>query len=194
VFDDQAKGKMIALLALGLSIRQAASVLGVSHTTVGNALKADPALSNEINAARFHAQLQPLACVIRESRRSWKAATWLLKYLDAKIKYREETPEECDARYKRQSDEFFGRAWDFVVAEASCFPPRRLEAAATSVYCPRRLGGRFSRVFGTFRPPRLLTPQAGRRTIEWRGCGCPISGDMHRDSRLGIRFSRPRRW
>jgi IS30 family transposase len=106
--DDSRKGQLVALLSVGMSVRQAASVLGVSHTTVQNALKADPALAEEITAARFQAQLQPLACVIREARRSWKAATWLLKYLDGKIASHEETPDECRARLARQREEFFG--------------------------------------------------------------------------------------
>ncbi len=108
-FDDHAKGKLVALLALGLSMRQAASVLGVSHTTIQNTLKADPALAEEITAARFQAQVQPLACIVRESRRSWKAATWLLKYLDGKIASHEETPDERLARERQEKKEF--RAW-----------------------------------------------------------------------------------
>ena len=51
-----------------------------------------------------------LACVIREARRSWKAATWLLKYVDSKIASHEETPDERRARQQRESDEFFARA------------------------------------------------------------------------------------
>jgi hypothetical protein len=108
--DDQAKGQLIALLSVGMSMRQAAAVLGVSHTTIQNMLKADPALGDDINAARFQAQLQPLACVIREARRSWKAATWLLKYLDAKIASHEETPDERRQRQQRETDEFISHA------------------------------------------------------------------------------------
>jgi lambda repressor-like predicted transcriptional regulator len=108
--DDQAKGQLIALLSVGMSMRQAAAVLGVSHTTIQNVLKADPALGESITAARFQAQLQPLACVIREARRSWKAATWLLKYLDGKIASHEETPDERRQRQNRETDEFFGRS------------------------------------------------------------------------------------
>ena len=93
-----------------MSMRQAAAVLGVSHTTVQKTLKADPALAEEITASRFQAQLQPLACVIREARRSWKAATWLLKYLDAKIASHEETPDERRARQQRETDEFLAGA------------------------------------------------------------------------------------
>jgi hypothetical protein len=108
-FDDHAKGQLVALLAVGMSMRQAAAVLGVSHTTVQNTLKADAALASEITAARFQAQLQPLACVIREARRSWKAATWLLKYLDAKIASHDETPDERRDRQQREADEFMAR-------------------------------------------------------------------------------------
>jgi hypothetical protein len=100
----------VALLSVGMSMRQAASILGVSHTTVQNALKADPALAEEITAARFQAQLQPLACIIREARRSWKAATWLLKYLDGKIASHEETPDERRRRQQQEKDEIFARA------------------------------------------------------------------------------------
>lgn len=91
-FDEHAKGKLVALLALGLSLRQAASVLGVSHSTISNTLKAEPALQDEIDAARHQAQVQPLACIVRESRRSWKAAAWLLKYLDGKLTAADQPP------------------------------------------------------------------------------------------------------
>jgi hypothetical protein len=109
-FDAHSKGKLVALLSLGMSLRQAAAVLGVSHTTIHNTLKADPALAEEITAARFQAQLQPLACVIREARRSWKAATWLLKYLDSKIASHEETPDERRDRQRRETAELVARA------------------------------------------------------------------------------------
>lgn len=109
-FDEHAKGQLVALLSVGMSMRQAAAVLGVSHTTIQKTLKADASLNEEITASRFQAQLQPLACVIREARRSWKAATWLLKYLDAKIATHEETPDERRQRQTRESEEFFARA------------------------------------------------------------------------------------
>ncbi|MBW8883267.1 MAG: hypothetical protein JF612_00525 [Planctomycetia bacterium] len=62
------------------------------------------------NAARFQAQFQPLACVIREARRSWKAATWLLKYLDSKIVSHQETPDERRQRQQSEAEELFARA------------------------------------------------------------------------------------
>jgi hypothetical protein len=107
--DENLKGQLVALLSVGLSIRQAAGLLGVSHTTVQRTLKSEPQLGEDVNAARFRAQLAPLACVIREARRSWKAATWLLKYFDNKLATHEETPAEKRERQDRESDEFFAR-------------------------------------------------------------------------------------
>ena len=84
-------------------------MIGVSHTTVSDALMADRALAEEVTAARFNAHLQPLACVNRESRRSWRAASWLLKHLCETISKRDETPDEAQARYVREEEEFFAR-------------------------------------------------------------------------------------
>jgi hypothetical protein len=102
VFDDHSRGKLVALLALGLSVRQSATVLGVSHPTILRALAADQELREEVTAARYQAQLQPLGCVIREAQRSWRAATWLLKYMDGKLAGHEETPDEKRERQERE--------------------------------------------------------------------------------------------
>jgi hypothetical protein len=88
--DELGKGKLVALLGLGLSLRQAATCLGVSHTTVSNLLQAEPRLAEAAEASHFEAQIEPLVCIIRPSKKSWRAATWLMKYLDAKQAQREE--------------------------------------------------------------------------------------------------------
>jgi hypothetical protein len=133
-FDEHAKGKLLAPLALGLSLRQAASLLGVHHSTITNTLKADPALAEEITAARFQAQVQPLACIVRESRRSWKAATWLLKYLDGKIAGHEETPDEQRERAHREREEDQLRREErdaaYAAREAECRKQREAENLA----------------------------------------------------------------
>jgi hypothetical protein len=104
--DERGKGQLLGLLAVGLSLRQAAAILGVSHTTLRRTLAASAELSDEINAARSRAALEPLACVIRESKRSWRAATWLLKYLDQRLKNRDETEEELDRRMEEEHEAF----------------------------------------------------------------------------------------
>jgi len=47
-----------------------------------------------------------LACVIRESKRSWRAATWLLKYLDTKLRTNDETHDETNRRLEEEHNAF----------------------------------------------------------------------------------------
>lgn len=82
VVDDQLKGKMVILLATGLSLRQTAAFLGITHPTVSAAIAADPELASDIASARVRAEVHPLAQILREGGRSWKAAVWLLEYLE----------------------------------------------------------------------------------------------------------------
>lgn len=91
--DDVAKIKIATLMATGASLRQVAGFLGVSHSTVSATIAADRALKEEIDAARQRAVLHPLACIVRESGRNWKAAVWLMDYLN-KQAARERPPEE----------------------------------------------------------------------------------------------------
>jgi hypothetical protein len=107
VFDDFMQGRLVSLLAMGLSIRQAAAALGVSHVAVGKVLKRNPALTEQVNAARFQAQIEPLLVVLRESKRNWRAATWLMNYLSKSVTKHEETPDEAQLRRQEETDEFF---------------------------------------------------------------------------------------
>jgi len=79
--DDFGRGRLVTLLAMGLSIRQAAAAVGVSHTAVRMEIKRNPALLAQVEVAREHARLEPLLVIIRASKRSWRAASWLMKYL-----------------------------------------------------------------------------------------------------------------
>jgi hypothetical protein len=106
--DERGKGQLLGLLAVGLSLRQAAAILGVSHTTLRRTLSANAELADEINAARARAALEPLACVIREAKRSWRAATWLLKYLDARLQARDLTADEWDREMDEEHEENAG--------------------------------------------------------------------------------------
>ena len=79
--DDFKKGQIAGDLALGLSVRQAAAHLGVSHSTVLAAIKRDAEFAEKLETARQQSQLHPLLVIVQESRKNWRAATWLLKYL-----------------------------------------------------------------------------------------------------------------
>ena len=105
VFDAYLQGRLVSLLALGLSLRQAGAALGVSHTAVSNELRRCGELRERIAAARFQAQIEPLLVILRESRRSWRAATWLVNYLSKQIALQEETPDERRARLEADRKE-----------------------------------------------------------------------------------------
>jgi hypothetical protein len=111
VFDDFLRGRLVSLLAMGLSIRQSAAALGLSHVAVWKELKRNPELEEQVNAARYQAQVEPLLVILRESKRSWRAATWVLNYLQRQIKEREETPDETRRRQREERDEDH-RRWD----------------------------------------------------------------------------------
>ena len=117
VFDDYMRGRLVSLLAIGLSVRQAGAALGLSHEGVRKELKRNPELLEHVTAARFQAQLEPLLVIIRESRRSWRAATWLVKYLNDRIAAREETPDEARQRSREDEEEFFRRGREMREAE-----------------------------------------------------------------------------
>lgn len=103
VVDDQLKGKIVILLATGLSLRQTAAFLGITHPTVSSAIAADPALAADIADARVRAELHPLAHLIREGGRSWKTAAWLLAYLQKRNE--RERQAEADQETKSSSPE-----------------------------------------------------------------------------------------
>jgi hypothetical protein len=90
--DDARKRAMLTLLGIGCSLRMTAAYVGVSHQTVANVLAGDPAFSEDVRQARERAKVFPLNCILRECGRSWKAATWLLEYME-----RSQSAERSDA-------------------------------------------------------------------------------------------------
>jgi hypothetical protein len=93
--DDMAKGRLLGLMSYGLSFRQAAAQLGVHHQTLLNLLKRDEAFAQQVGEARLDAISQPLLTVVQASRKNWRAAAWLAKFLDdRRVRTYETTPEE----------------------------------------------------------------------------------------------------
>lgn len=117
VVDDQLKGKMVILLATGLSLRQTAAFLGITHPTVSAAIAGDKELAADIASARVRAELHPLAHVIREGGRSWKTAAWLLEYLER----RNERERKEEQRSRRQAKS--GGAAPGAGSSRPAFPP-----------------------------------------------------------------------
>ena len=93
--DDVAKGRVLGLMAFGLSLRQAAAQLGIHHTTLLCAMKRDEPFAQQVAEARLDAMSQPLLTVVQASRTNWRAAAWLAKFLsDRQARSYESTPEE----------------------------------------------------------------------------------------------------
>ena len=92
VVDDVRKQSMLTLLGVGFSLRMTAAYVGVSHQTVANVLSGDPDFAENVRQARERAKFFPLNCILRECGRSWKAATWLLEYIE-----RQQDAERSDA-------------------------------------------------------------------------------------------------
>jgi len=105
VLDAFMRGRLVSLLAMGLTLRQSASALGLSHNAIWKELKKNAELSEQVNAARFQAQIEPLLVILRESKRSWRAATWLINYLSKSVGAKEQTPDERALYAKEESRE-----------------------------------------------------------------------------------------
>ncbi len=93
VIDAEMKGRIATLMGTGLSLRQAAACLGIAHTTISRAVADDPELKHDVDVARTRATLHPLACILRESGKNWKAAVWLLEHLNT-VTFQEKSPLE----------------------------------------------------------------------------------------------------
>lgn len=103
VVDEQLKGKIVILLATGLSLRQTAAFLGITHPTVSAAIAGDQALAADLADARVRAEVHPLNRLIREGGRSWHAAAWLLTYLQKQNE--RERQSEADQKMKNRPPE-----------------------------------------------------------------------------------------
>jgi hypothetical protein len=100
--DERAKGRLLGLIAHGLSFRQAAAQLGVHHVTLLNALKRDEEFAQQVAEARLDAIAQPLVVIVQAARKNWRAAAWLAKFLEERrVHGMETTPEERELARKR---------------------------------------------------------------------------------------------
>ena len=102
--DEMAKGRLLGLMAFGLSFRQAAAQLGVHHQTLLNIMKRDEQFAQQVAEARLDAISQPLMVVVQAARTNWRAAAWLARYLnERRVSGYERTPEEAELAKKRES-------------------------------------------------------------------------------------------
>ena len=74
--------QFLLCLRYGFSIRQAAAAVGCSHSTMVKRAKRDEAFAKKIKQAQANARIDPLWEITIASRKSWRAAAWLLTYLE----------------------------------------------------------------------------------------------------------------
>ena len=77
----QEKERVGLLMAYGYSLRQAAVQIKRAHTTVSRQLKKDPDFAAQVERYRSYAESDALGEVVKASKKSWRAAAWLLTYL-----------------------------------------------------------------------------------------------------------------
>jgi len=102
--DELAQGRLLGLMAFGLSFRQAAAQLGVHHQTILNTMKRDHEFAQQVAEARLDAISQPLLTVVRASKTNWRAAAWLARFLEERrVRSYENTPEEREIERSKRS-------------------------------------------------------------------------------------------
>ena len=84
VVNQELREKIVLLLGGGASLTQAAALVGIARSTLSLAMARNEDFAREVHEARQRAMLFPLNCLLREASRNWRAAAWLLCYLDRK--------------------------------------------------------------------------------------------------------------
>ena len=78
------EARLLICLSMGMSMRAAARTIGCCHTTFVKRAKRDEHFAAQIEQAKQQARADPLRELYAASRKSWRAAAWLLEYLDRK--------------------------------------------------------------------------------------------------------------
>ena len=90
--------RFLLCLSLGHSLRQAAAHVGVHHTTMVKRAKRDAEFAQAMALARQQARTDPLLAVRTASQKSWRAAAWLLEYLERRERRGRKKEKRSEAR------------------------------------------------------------------------------------------------
>ena len=74
------KSKVCMLLCVGLSRRQAATMLDIDHTTITHGVERDPDFGRALVRAEEFCQLRPHLAIAAAGLRDWRAAAWFLTH------------------------------------------------------------------------------------------------------------------
>ena len=96
------KDRVVVMVSYGHSLRQAAAQIGRTHSTLSRNLKKDKAFAEKVERYRRYAESDAMREVVAASRKSWRAAAWLLEYLArrerAHVDSEEKKPKESAVR------------------------------------------------------------------------------------------------
>lgn len=76
----EVKGKVCMLLCVGLSRRQAATMLDIDQATISHAAQSDPDFGRALVRAEEFCQLRPHLAIAAAGLRDWRAAAWFLTH------------------------------------------------------------------------------------------------------------------
>jgi len=77
--DAPRRERLCLLISLGMSRRRAASYVGCHHATISRTAARDPQFARALRQAEEICEAEPLARVMMASRKTWRAAAWLLE-------------------------------------------------------------------------------------------------------------------
>jgi hypothetical protein len=79
---DEEIARVLTYVECGLSLRQASAAIGRNHASVLRVIRRNPTFVTEYRRRRELARERPLRHLHEASQKSWRAAAWLLTYLD----------------------------------------------------------------------------------------------------------------
>jgi hypothetical protein len=97
--------RFLTYVECGYSLRQAAAAIGRAHTTLLRLRNRCRAFARELRQRQELAREQPLRHLRESSQRSWRAAAWLLNYLDAQQRPPRRRPRKTGANASVKSHE-----------------------------------------------------------------------------------------
>jgi hypothetical protein len=81
VLDDSKRAQLVAVVAAGFTVRDAARLVGCTRKTVGNEARRNRQFALELRRAKSQAQIHPLRMMQQAATTNWRAAAWWLERL-----------------------------------------------------------------------------------------------------------------
>ena len=96
VLTEEVRKQICHYLQAGLSRRQAAAFIGCHNSAITKAARRDPRFAEELEQAERISEALPMLRIVKASRKSWRAAAWLVKHHQPHGWLRRERQEESD--------------------------------------------------------------------------------------------------